>query len=587
MSFNQSAPTVPTVINASNVFVYGNTSSGNALSVQQLGAGNVFRFSNAAGLSNVMVMNNLGQVGIGTPSPGWPLDVLSSGSRVANFVSSANGSGNIRFQCTDGTTPGTGFIGINAFNNSVFGLGSSTGIPTVFYQNGTEYMRIHTNGNVGIGTATVSAGLQYWGGASSTTTNGAPGSGGVIIGSDATNGSPGDYSPVLHFRQSWYTQGQGSVTTGGIAGYKTAGSGSFGGGLAFLYCGNGATSLSQGMTLTDAGRVGIGTTSPGNLLTVNNGTTDGAVCRLVGGNGATTSAGPSIDFSISNLPTYSGASIKSLNNYTDGSGQSAHLAFYTANWNGSTGSLQERMRITSAGYVGIGATNPPDTLFVTSNPTANKVFTVNNYANSGGSNSTAFIHSDQSFSVGTTAYTGAVLSVTSYPNGVANNDGYNLKVGTSDSAEASYAVQFCVKSKGNVGIGTANPTSTLHTHGSYMLGTTWKVANYFTLNGTGINSSGTFDSRGTSHTISYSSFAPNNADNFTGLFIIYASSGNTAGRQTCAMYNLVKGYGAGVTLTQISKTGYNATTTITVSGSDISVTTDADVAVAWQFFVAC
>ena len=153
MSFNQLAPSVPTVLNTSNCFVFGNTASGNALSVQQLGAGNVFRFSNAAGLSNVMVMNNLGQVGIGTTNPGWPLDVLSSGSRVANFVSSANGSGNIRFQCTDGTTPGTGFIGINAFNNSVFGLGSSTGIPTVFYQNGTEYMRIHTNGNVGIGVA--------------------------------------------------------------------------------------------------------------------------------------------------------------------------------------------------------------------------------------------------------------------------------------------------------------------------------------------------------------------------------------------------------------------------------------------------
>ena len=179
-SFNQGVPGPATLINSSNCIVLGNTTSGTALTVQQLGAG------------------------------------------------------------------------------AVMNVATSTGSSALF---------VSSTGQVGVGTATVSAGLQYWGGASSTTTNGAPGSGGVIIGSDATNGSPGDYSPVLHFRQSWYTQGQGSVTTGGIAGYKTVASGSFGGGLAFLYCANGATSLAQGMTLTDTGRVGIGVTNPGYTLT--------------------------------------------------------------------------------------------------------------------------------------------------------------------------------------------------------------------------------------------------------------------------------------------------------------------------------
>ena len=153
----------------------------------------------------------------------------------------------------------------NENTGNILRLGTANGDDTGF----TPYLMVKSRtGYVGIGTATVSAGLQYWGGASSNTTNGAPGTGGVIIGSDATAGSPGDYSPVLHFRQSWYTQGSGSVTTGGIAGYKTAASGAFGGGLAFLYCGNGATTLSQGMTLTDTGRVGIGTTNPGALLHV-------------------------------------------------------------------------------------------------------------------------------------------------------------------------------------------------------------------------------------------------------------------------------------------------------------------------------
>jgi hypothetical protein len=75
MSFS---PSVPTVISASNVFVVGNTATGNALSVQQTGAGNVFAFSNAAGGSNVMVMTNLGRVGVGTTNPTVALDVTGS-----------------------------------------------------------------------------------------------------------------------------------------------------------------------------------------------------------------------------------------------------------------------------------------------------------------------------------------------------------------------------------------------------------------------------------------------------------------------------------------------------------------------------
>ena len=75
-TFNQGVPSVPTVLNTSNCFIYSNSASGNALSVQQLGAGNVVAFSNASGGSNVLVMNNLGQVGIGTAGPSYTLDVV-------------------------------------------------------------------------------------------------------------------------------------------------------------------------------------------------------------------------------------------------------------------------------------------------------------------------------------------------------------------------------------------------------------------------------------------------------------------------------------------------------------------------------
>ena len=67
MSFNQSAPTVPTVLNTSNCFVFGNTASGNALSVQQLGSGPVASFSNAAGQ---VVFSVSATGGITAPGPG-------------------------------------------------------------------------------------------------------------------------------------------------------------------------------------------------------------------------------------------------------------------------------------------------------------------------------------------------------------------------------------------------------------------------------------------------------------------------------------------------------------------------------------
>jgi len=92
-------PTVPTILNTSNCFIYSNSASGNALSVQQLGAGNVVAFSNASGGSNVLVMNNLGQVGIGSVNPTYNLDVYGSGDASFGVISTrfktsgANGCG--------------------------------------------------------------------------------------------------------------------------------------------------------------------------------------------------------------------------------------------------------------------------------------------------------------------------------------------------------------------------------------------------------------------------------------------------------------------------------------------------------------
>jgi hypothetical protein len=89
MSFNQSAPTVPTVLNTSNCFVFGNTASGNALSVQQLGSGPVASFSNAAGQ---VVFSVSATGGITAPGPGGVATntAIGASALAANTTGSTN-----------------------------------------------------------------------------------------------------------------------------------------------------------------------------------------------------------------------------------------------------------------------------------------------------------------------------------------------------------------------------------------------------------------------------------------------------------------------------------------------------------------
>jgi hypothetical protein len=315
MSFNQGSPGVSQILNTANCLVFGNTSTGNALSVQQLGAGNVFVTSNTNGTIGLFV-NPSSNVGIGITSPAQKFHVYSAAAgNPTNTGTGADSNALVRFQ----------------FN--------TIGLDFGCLNNGNTWIQNRQ--------PTTSLGTSY----------------------------PLLINPL-------------------------------------------------------GGNVGIGTTNPGNLLTVNNGTTDGTVLRLVGGNGASTAVGPSIDFSISNLPTYTGASIKSLNLFTDGGGQGAHLAFYTSNWNGTSGSNSERMRITSGGNVGIGTASPGYTL---------------------------------------DCYTGTVQATTfrslsgNYLYLVNGAGGSAITLQGTTTAISGGAV---IMTGGNVGIGTTNPTFTLHVNGS-------------------------------------------------------------------------------------------------------------------------
>ena len=154
---NQSVGTARVTLQASasgspgvGVQYLGATTATNWLTGSSYNIGGAFEItpSTTAGGSTfstpAVLVNSSGYVGIGTTAPSYGLHVVASTGNPAGFVSSVSGGGNIMSQCTNAATPGTGYMGVNAFTNNVFGVGtvSGTNFPVQFYQNGYEQGRL-------------------------------------------------------------------------------------------------------------------------------------------------------------------------------------------------------------------------------------------------------------------------------------------------------------------------------------------------------------------------------------------------------------------------------------------------------------
>ena len=146
MSFNQGIPGPATLINSSSTLLYGNSASANALSVQQLGAGNVATFRTTTGATALFVGAN-GNVGVGTTVTGSVLDVYTADTTYG--IRHTTGTIAIASYIASGSTTAPAQIGTTT--NHKLGFYTNNGGPSVI---------LDTNGRLGIGTASPGYTLQ-------------------------------------------------------------------------------------------------------------------------------------------------------------------------------------------------------------------------------------------------------------------------------------------------------------------------------------------------------------------------------------------------------------------------------------------
>ena len=326
---------------------FGNDGSGNGILIIRGSSGTVTNYITGSGDSYF----NGGNVGIGTTNPqsGFKLDV----------------NGNV-------ITRGSVYVlnDLIHYDSSDFNINASNGSTAIKFETGSsERMRIHSNGNIVLGANGNQYGLvtirqdgtsndsglavvdssnqksaRLWSdGANVYLSSGATGTGTLVLNEGGGNVGIGTTSPTSKLSIS------GSQTaidlTRGTAGDSKWGFSSDSTALYIAELSTGSTDYI--MTLKETtGNVGIGTTSPGSKLEISS--TSDALLELNGG----ATANPFMLFAQNGtrrafIQYVNGGLLSIASEYGD-------IRFMT----GTGGTETEKMRIDSAGNVGIGTTSP-------------------------------------------------------------------------------------------------------------------------------------------------------------------------------------------------------------------------------------
>jgi hypothetical protein len=367
-------------------------------------------------------------------------------------------SGNLLVGSTSAnySAAGRGVIEVNGSSNSLIALKRNTSAsaylyatstefqvnnteatPMTFYVNGSERARIDSSGNMGINTTNMLSKLNI---ANSY----------ISIGSNANTTQTNILLQGFGFSNSATIYGNTSIRS-------TYNASSNGASLEFYTASAGTTTAEVGR-FSSAGNFGVGTTNPASIVNVSATT---PVVRI----DATAAYNASPTATLSFVGTYNSSAgldgfasiLGAKSNATDGDG-SGYLAFKT---NTSTGSQSEKMRITSAGDVGIGTNAPAQLLNLAKAKSGTGVE----------SNDFIGIRPTGTFAIGDSANIKFFNSTinTATISGIYGPD--NAVYGSLAFSTRSYLTDTLVEAmridnRSNVGIGTTSPSTKLDVSGN-------------------------------------------------------------------------------------------------------------------------